>query len=40
MPMAEPFLGPALWLDPWAGFNRLYQPATPAGDPDLVEVAC
>lgn len=29
-----------LWPDPWAGFGKLYQPATPQGDPRLIEVAC
>ena len=24
----------------YAGFERLYRPATPDGDPPLVEVAC
>jgi len=40
---AEALLGTCrgfLHADGYAGFNRLYQPTTPAGDPALVEVAC
>ena len=29
-----------LHADGYAGFGKLYQPATPTSDPDLVEVAC
>ena len=40
---AEALLGTCrgfLHADGYAGFNRLYQPITPAGDPPLIEVAC
>jgi transposase len=40
---AEALLGNCrgfLHADGYAGFNRLYQPTTPAGEPPLVEIAC
>lgn len=40
---AEALLGSCrgfLHADGYAGFNKLYQPATPARDPPLIEVAC
>ncbi len=40
---AEALLGTCLGFlhaDGYAGFDRLYQPKTPIGDPPLVEVAC